>query len=682
MKIFPAITYIGLAMLSALAYAAPDDDLSLEDLTKTEISSVSRRNQSLSNVPAAAFVITAEDIRRSGALALPDVLRMVPGIQVAQIDSGRYAVTARGFNGRFANKLQVLIDGRSVYHPFFSGTVWEYDPIPLEDIERIEVIRGAGAAMWGVNAVNGVINIISRHSRKQTGGMVAATIGTNGQGQLYTRAGGSLDADTSWKLSAQGRHAEPSKQLSNDKYSEDSLSNGVVDFRFDRALAAGSDISIWANAGSSSLGDLYPLTPNPLNPSTLISVPVTQKITNQTLGSRYRWLTDRGIESSLQASLGRTTIELKGALEVDHNQFDIDYQGRYTFAAHDLLWGASHRTVSDEVWANYVLEITKPEFTQRTTGIFVHDNWTLIADTLQLGLGARWDHTNLGGKTFSPNATLMWTPTRDDTLWTKYSKAPRMPARAEYDVTMLTGYIPPNPALPFPYNLPTAIRARPNSAPLHQETMEGFELGYRRQFAPQIGVDLSIYRYRYSDIVSSNQGGLPVLDSIYGIPFAYQNLDRCNCANGWLSGAELSVDWLLTPTWRMQLSYAFTHVDMDNSANPIADAQGKKEERSTPRHYGSLRSQWNISSSQQFDAWIRGSSSIYRTLTPYTTEIRAPGYVTLDLRYAFKLDKDLELALSARNLIGPRRIEYVTDYVPATPVIIEPSLLLSARWKF
>lgn len=379
-KILLAIACVMVATLSSLALAMPDDDISLEDLTKTEISSVSRRNQSLSNVPAAAFVITAEDIRRSGALALPDVLRMVPGIQVAQIDSGRYAVTARGFNGRFANKLQVLIDGRSIYDPFFSGTVWEYDPIPLEDIERIEVIRGAGAAMWGVNAVNGVINIISRHSRSQSGGMLSSTIGTNGQGLLYARAGGNIDADTSWKISAQGRHAEPSKQLANDHYSEDSLTNGVVDFRFDRTLTAGSDLSLWANAGSSSVGDLYPLTPNPLNPSTLISVPVTQKVSNQTLGARYRWLTNQGIESSLQASFSSTSTELKGALDVDHNQFDLDYQGRYTFSAHDILWGASHRTVSDEMWARYVVEIAKPEFTQRTTGVFVltTGRWSMI----------------------------------------------------------------------------------------------------------------------------------------------------------------------------------------------------------------------------------------------------------------------------------------------------------------
>lgn len=150
---------------NAHATAAAIDDLSLEDLVKTDVTSVSRKTQSLADVAAAAFVISSEDIRRSGAQALPDVLRMAPGIEVAQIDSGRYAVSARGFNGRFANKLLVLVDGRSIYSPLFSGVVWELDPVPLEDIERIEIIRGAGAVMWGANAVNGAINIITRHSR-------------------------------------------------------------------------------------------------------------------------------------------------------------------------------------------------------------------------------------------------------------------------------------------------------------------------------------------------------------------------------------------------------------------------------------------------------------------------------------------------------------------------------------
>ena len=246
------------------------DDLSLEELSKTEISSVSRRNQSLANVPAAAFVISAEDIRRSGATVLPDVLRMVPGIEVAQIDNGRYAVTARGFNGRFANKLQVLVDGRSIYSTLFSGVMWEHDPVPLDDIERVEVIRGPGAAMWGANAVNGVINIITRHSAAQSGGLIAPVAGTQGFGQLYGRYAGRLDADTTWRFSGQGRHADPSQRQFNGQESGDQLDQGQLNFRLDRQMGQGSDLAVWANTAHMRLGDLAWLDPvvRPAPPAT------------------------------------------------------------------------------------------------------------------------------------------------------------------------------------------------------------------------------------------------------------------------------------------------------------------------------------------------------------------------------------------------------------------------------
>src|SRR5574343_757016 len=603
---------VSLAFLfaSTPARANPDDDISLEDLTKTEVSSVSRRNQSLSNVPAAAFVITAEDIRRLGALALPDVLRMVPGLQVAQVDSGRYAVTARGFNGRFANKLQVLVDGRSIYNPFFSGTVWEQDAIPLDDIERVDVIRGAGDAMWGVNAVNGVINIISKHSRAQKGGMAAATLGAHGQGSLYLRGGSEMDAHTSWKLSAQGRHAEASRQKADNSYSQDELTNGVVDFRFDHMLAAGSDLSVWANASRSSLGDLYPIEIDPANPAVLRALVMNQTTRSETLGGRYRWLTAGGIEFELQTFLTSASVALKDLFEESHTQFDLDYQGRYTFGVHDVLWGTSYRSVSDDVMVsntmvkNKIFTIDPSQFTQRTTGVFLHDDWTLLADKLRLGLGARWDHTNLGGSTFSPSATLMWTPTRSDTLWTKYSRAPRMPARGEQDVSIYNAYLPPSTGNP----LATVINAKPGSTPLKQETMAGIEIGWRSQMSQQFGIDASAYRYRYSDIVSSSLGNTRleaiVLPGVGPVPYVVQELDRCSCANGWLSGAELSLDWLVSPAWRLQMSYTRTHVDMDDSGNSLAQAQGQALERSTARNYGSLRSQWNLSGRQQIATWL------------------------------------------------------------------------------
>lgn len=660
----------------------------LEELTRTEVLSVSRRNQSVSNVPAAAFVITAEDIRRSGALALPDVLRMVPGVQVAQIDSSRYAVTARGFNGRFANKLQVLVDGRSIFNPFFSGTIWEMDPIPLADIERIEVLRGPGAAMWGANAVNGVINIVSKSARQALGGALQATYGSRDAGALYLRGGAAPDADSAWKLSAQLRHAEPSTLHAGGQRSEDRLDNGVVDFRYDQSMGAGRDLSVWLNAAHSQTGDRYPLGLTTTPPFALTPLAMKQTVDSQSLGARYRWLTGSGVESSLQFSIGGSSVGLDGLFEESHRQIDIDYQGRYTAGQHDLLWGISHRTVDDEVsysntvTRNQIFAIANDRFTQDSTGVFLHDDWAIMPDRIRLGVGARLDYTNLGGVSFSPNATLMWTPSATATFWTRLSKAPRMPARAEQHVTINTTYTPPNPALFQPAVL---TRAKPGLSELRQETAKSIEMGFRTQLTPQTSIDLSIYRSRYSDIVSSRLGAQHVETLVLsGVPITYvvQDLDRANGLNGWLNGAELSVDWLVSAAWRLQLSYAWTQARMDDSGNPIAQAQGQAIERGTPRHTGSLRSQWNLSSRQQFDVWLRGVSGFERQLAPYTTTQRVPGYLTLDLRYAYKLTRDLELAIAGRNLLGPRRIEYVTDYVPASPVLIGPSFFVTAGWKF
>ncbi len=248
-----------LAAFAANAHAAAPaiDDLSLEDLVKTDVTSVSRKTQSLADVAAAAFVISSEDIRRSGAQALPDVLRMAPGIEVAQIDSGRYAVSARGFNGRFANKLLVLVDGRSIYSPLFSGVVWELDPVPLEDIERIEIIRGAGAVMWGANAVNGVINIITRHSRNQAGGAVSVGAGTRGQATCMPALAGPTNPDRAGSSRPKGGTRNPRSNTPIAQDSDDRLSNAVVNFRFDRDLSSGRDLSIWANASFSTLDDLW-----------------------------------------------------------------------------------------------------------------------------------------------------------------------------------------------------------------------------------------------------------------------------------------------------------------------------------------------------------------------------------------------------------------------------------------
>lgn len=650
------------------------DDLSLEELTQTEISSVSRRNQSLANVPAAAFVISSEDIRRSGAYALPDVLRMVPGIEVAQVDNGRYAVSARGFNGRFANKLQVLVDGRSIYSPFFSGVMWEHDPVALDDIERIEVIRGPGAAMWGANAVNGVINIITKHSAAQEGGLIAPTIGSNGFGQIYGRYGKRVDDNTSWKLSFQGRHMGESTQYASREESADRLKNTQLNFRFDRNLGGGSDLSVWAGATQMSLGDLALLDPE-ITMAGLVLLPLRLKQTDdsQTITGRYRWLTG-SVESSVQVSATRTHIEMENQFQEDRQTYDLDYQGRTAFGAHDLLWGLSHRTNSDEASSIAdVLNMSRKSFTQRSTGIFFHDDWTLIPERLQFGFGARWENSNLGGNTFAPNATLMWTPSRTHAAWIKLAQAPRVPARGEQHVSAITTIAP----TPFPPYQIALMAVAPQSL-LSPEKMASLELGYRLQASSGFNINVTAYRQRYSERISGEIVGSPYL---FG-PYPIQDVARGNYSSGWINGAELAADWLVTPSWRLQLSLTTTRLDMNGAETPEAAADNAKEERRTPKYYGGLRSQWNITANQQFDVWLRGSAGFELVDAPFTGLVKVPGYLTLDLRYAYRMDKNIELSIKGRNLIGARRYEYVADYVPSVPIEIKPSLFVGLRLGF
>lgn len=690
------------------------DDLSLEDLVKTDITSVSRKSQSLTDVAAAAFVISSEDIRRSGAQSLPDVLRMAPGIQVAQIDNGRYAVTARSLNGRFATKLLVLLDGRSIYHPLFAGVMWELDPIPLDDIERIEVIRGPGAVMWGVNAVNGLINIISKSTRNQNGTAINATAGTRGTGEIYARFGQASSEDTSWKLSAQARHIEPSQQKNNTDRAGDRLDNTVADFRLDKALGGGRDLSVWANASRSSTNDFWMTLPDLTQPGLVMSPFKPRQILNsESLVGRYRWLGNQGIESSIQGSLTRSGIEISNFISENRNTYDFDYQGRLAFDLHDLMWGLSLSHSTDDIVATApYLSILGRSHTRRNTGVFIQDEWALVPETIKLGFGGRIDQTSRNGSNVSANTTLMWTPSRTDSLWAKWGQAPRTSTRGERDITILV-----DASVMDMGGFQVPVISNNNAGgKLDPEMARGFEFGYRKQFANSLSADISAYRYRLtnlrtardigaftcSNLIAGMSGGSlavnPVKCAYFGLstagalgtPIIINDLTTANGLAGWNDGIELSVDWLVTAAWRLQFSYSWSSLKMDRPGTTIMNADSEITERAHPPHVGSLRSQWNIAANQQFDAWLRGSSGIERqnqvNTTPVTTIVptytRVPGYVTLDLRYAYRWNKDLELALIGRNLLQRGRIEYMSDFIPSATAQIAPTWMLTSRWSF
>ena len=668
-----------LAVCCAQAVASDAlDELSLEELVKTEVTSVSRKAQNLADVPAAAFVISSEDIRRSGAQALPEVLRMVPGIQVAQIDSGRYAVSARGFNGRFANKLQVLVDGRSIYNPLFSGVLWEQDLIPLEDIERIEVIRGPGAAMWGVNAVNGVINIISRSARSQQGNSASISMGSRAQALLYVRHGAEIDENSHFKISYQGRHTEPSGQKNADGKNHDRLNSNLLDTRFDRNLGNGEDLTLWANFSRSDLGDQY-YYPNlryeNQNRNPLLLYAVEEYLIGENLMGRYRWLGDSGTESHLQAAVTRSGVNVGQFFEERRDTFDLDYQGRLASSSHDLLWGASYRTTRDQVTTHPDYAALDPsQSSQQIAGIFLQDDWIVFPDKLKIGLGIRFDHSSRTGSNLSPNITAIWTPSLNDSLWAKYAKAPRIPARVEQDINIYTGIYKLGA-------LPLLLRSKPGGKLLAEEKLEGLEIGYRRQFSQNFNMDFSAYRYRYSDLRSARyNNSLPYLSNFP--PLLAIDFEICNCLSGYVTGLEIATEWLLTPAWRLQLSLSEMRVAMNQSVDRMAQQDGQNAEVAEPRHYATLRSLWNISRQHQLDFWLRAVAGFERVNVPYTDTIHVAGYVTLDAHYIQRINDGQEFFISGKNLLGRKRTEAIPDYLPAMASDVNRTLMLGTRFKF
>ncbi len=421
---------IGLLLaLPCIAQGAesPPADLSLEELLKVEVQTASRKSQRLQDVASAVFVISREDIERSGATSLPEVLRLAPGVQVARLANNRWAVSARGFNGRFANKLLVLMDGRSIYSPLFSGVLWEMEDTLLDDVDRIEVIRGPGAALWGANAVNGVINIITRNARDTRGTLAVAGAGSEERSFGALRHGFAA-GEGSVRLWAKGFSRDESVDLSGNRGNDD-WHAARAGFRGDWNANAGSRLTVSGSIYNSPTGDRWNV-PSVTSPSGAIATDIEQGGSGANLLLKHEWLPADGSASTLQAYVDRTEIDVIGVLGERRTTVDLDFQHRLApGGAHDVIWGLSHRQSRDQIRSGPLISILPDHQTYQLTSAFVHDEITLQPERLKLALGARLEHNNYTGLEPQPNARLIWTPTAHQALWGALSRAVQNPVK-------------------------------------------------------------------------------------------------------------------------------------------------------------------------------------------------------------------------------------------------------------
>ena len=605
-------------------------DLSLEELMRVEIVSASRRTQALADVPDAVHVITRDDILRSGVRSLPEALRMAPGVDVAQISPSGWAVGVRGEAGRFSNKLQVLIDGRSVFSPLYSGVLWEAERVPLEDIERIEVIRGPAGAIWGNNAVNGVINIITRDAAQTQGSLAVANVGSDGSDRLLLRHGAAMGED-GW-LKFYGQADRQADSVDSQGVSANNRAHAeTIGLRFDQAPKSGSRLSVQAQAlRSIKHGDL-PL-PDYTN---FTSAPTVQSIEKATLMASLDTPLSANSELHVQASLQNQRNEQRGYATQRSDSADLDVQQRWhpQGSRHDVLWGAGITWYQDTIDSVPLVTFDPASRTLMQGRVFVQDEYALLPDQLLLTYGARVDHDEYSGAHTSPNLRLLWKMNEHSSSWIAASRAVRAPARGEADGGV-------NVNLNFPA---LSARAVINPDARIVEKVSALETGWRSQVRQNLSVDVAAFVQRYDPLlgVSTDLLNNPTVVSdttVNGrrfITFAVASGTRATTR-----GVELAIDWRIARFWRQQLAYSYMETRF-STPTVITTLGG------TPRSLLSLRESFDLSSRWMLDVWLRYTSARKDPLVPM---LDMASSTALDINLRWAMTPELTLSLGGHNL--------------------------------
>ena len=650
-------------------------DLSLEELMEVEVTSVGRKLQKVSETPAAVFVIHQEDIRRSGATTIPEALRMAPGLSVARIDGSSWAVASRGFNGRFLNKMQVLIDGRSVYSPPYSNVHWDMQDTLLDDIERIEVVRGPGGTLWGANAVNGVINIVTKKARDTQGTLVKAGYGTEEEGFAALRYGGKAGERADYrafvKYFNRGTLQPNDYGYLGEGEAHDDWNAFRGGFRLDVAASSRDEFTLQGQAYSGTEGQVDQLWL--LDPT----VSYNQRVVSDTpfaggflLAHWQRQLADGG-DLALQAYYDHSYRDEQALGKAVWRVFDVDFQHRFSLGRRqEILWGLGYRLIKDEVEDGDLVTFEDGSANDQLFSLFIQDEITLIPDKLRLILGSKFEHNDYTGFEYQPNARLAWTPNKHHTIWGSVSRAVRTPSRMEDSGNVLYTVLQPN--LFFPSPLPIKVVIDGNKD-FDSEKSLSYELGYRFMPGGGFSLDTALFYTRYRDHRSAEPLS-PVFDPvpINHLLYAFQ---EDNKLEGETWGVEVAVDWLVSPWWRLQGYYSLLKLNLTPESGGEDYISTWLYEESSPQQQWSLRSSFDIGRNWDFDLWLRYVDSV----TVYFTEI--DDYYGLDARLAWRPRPGFELALVGQNLLEDEHTEFQAEFGRAATVVPR-GFYGQVKWEF
>jgi iron complex outermembrane receptor protein len=588
--------------------------MSLAELMDQDVSIVTKTPEKLSQSPSAVQVLTGEDIRRSGALTLPDALRLAPNLEVQQVNSYTWVVSARGFDTVLANKLLVMIDGRTVYSPLDAGVFWDAQNVLLEDVDRIEVVSGPGGALWGANAVNGVINIVTKSAKDTQGVYLSAAAGSLLQDHGAVRYGGQVGKDLFYRVYAQRSDFTETVQPGGEK-SPNAWDLTQGGFRVDYLPEGDNKLTVQ--------GDVYDgkeyNTTGP-NHSTL---------NGENLLGRWTHTLSEESDLTLQLYFDRTwRKDVPSTLADELDTYDFDFQHRFAIGdRHNILWGVGYRLMEDHAKFNSPLVGLLPEMSNmQLFSTFVQDEITIVPDRLKLTLGSKFEHNDFSGFEFQPSGRLAWTPTDWQTIWGAVSRAVRSPSRIDRDY-----FVPKKP--------PFSLAGGPE---FDSETVLAYEIGYRVQATKRLSLSLATFYNDYDDLFTVEQE-----NRLKPFPYTIQN-----GADGQSWGAEFSGVYQPTDWWRLRGGYTFFHKDVWGKRGHVVTQSMLDFLGNDPQSQYVLQSMMDLPGNFKLDLTSRYVDAL---LTP-----RVSSYVTLDARIAWQF-KNWEFSVVGQNLLDNRHPEYSTS---------------------
>lgn len=635
------------------------EGMSLEELFSIEVSSVSKQLESISRAPAAIYVISGDEVKRAGVTTLPDALRLAPGLNVAQLDAHNWAVSSRGFQDVFANKLLVMIDGRTIYTPLFSGVFWDQQTVMLEDLDQIEVIRGPGATLWGANAVNGVINILSKNAKETQGALISAGYGRKLDAYGAARYGFQLGENTYMRVYAKGEDRVESIK-GDGTYNNDHWHIAQGGFRLDHLPEDDVEFTL---QGDIYMGEVSESSVIAIpNPPFMATADSDNQIDGANLLSRWKRRLDNGSQLQIQAYYDRVGREGTGFNEVRHT-FDFEAQHSLEVGErHNVIYGAGVRLIKDDLLSSFQSAFDPSSRTVDQENLFVQDQIELLDETLSLTLGTKLGRNDFSGFEIQPNARLSWKASERATAWAAISRAVRTPSRAEHDSITTRALIPGTSPAP-----PGSLIRLVGSSGFDPEKLIAYEMGVRFVPITDLSVDVALFYNDYDDLRTIEPQAPE-----FGFPtFLPSTVD--NKLKGAAYGAELALKYDITDNLVVRANYSFLELDLDLKNGSLFPEALLDEER-TPTHQVSVRAEWDFHEKWALGAGLRFVSELAAP--------RIPNYVEMDLRLSWRPTKNLELSIAGRNLLDDQHPEFNPSFFSSIPSEVERNVFGMLTYEF